>query len=264
MLALTREQVRRVDRLAIEQLGIPGVVLMENAGRAVAEETLKLLSSPVAPPGPAASPFPCGRGQGEGLSACAVLLCGGGNNGGDGYVAARHLHNAGVRVLVCNAAEPSRRGGDAAVHRAIVEKMGLPCRDILDAAQLAAAEPEFAQAAVFIDALLGTGFHGAVHPHLAAIIRRCNALTLASPSVRSAGFQPASVSLQDRRVVAVDVPSGLDCDTGRASDPTIRADLTVTFVALKKGFLEPEAGPYLGRVVVASIGVPPELATSDH
>jgi len=272
MPALSRDQLRRVDRLAIEQFGIPGIVLMENAGRAVAEETLKLLRSESTPclPGSASpsGPFrpfsswpgevPPHPGSGETSAVTAVLLCGGGNNGGDGYVAARHLHNAGVRVLVCNAAPspfplpPGGRGkgeggGDAAVFRAIVEKMNLPCLDILDAAQLAAAEPELAKATVFIDALLGTGFHGEVQPHLAAIIRRCNALACAGA-----------------KVVAVDVPSGMDCDTGRASDPTIRADLTVTFVALKKGFLAPEAKPYLGEVVVASIGAPPELLMSDE
>ena len=253
MPALSRDQVRRVDRLAIEQLGIPGVVLMENAGRAVAEETLKLL----APGSRLLGAQRGGNANGQAPRAkrqelLVVLLCGGGNNGGDGYVAARHLHNAGVCVLVCHAAEASRRcpPGDAAVHRAIVEKMGLPCRDILDAAQLAAAEPEFAKAAVFIDALLGTGFHGEVQPHMAAIIRRCNAL---------AGTAPAGA-----KVVAVDVPSGMDCDTGRASEPAIRAHLTVTLVALKKGFLAPEAKPYLGQVVVASIGVPPELVTGDE
>lgn len=223
MLTLTRNQIRNVDRIAINELGIPGVVLMENAGRAVAEETLKLLAR-------------------EPALLAAAVLCGGGNNGGDGYVIARHLHNAGVHVTVFHAAEPSRSGGDAAVNRTIVEKMGLPCRDILDSAQLAAAEPDLAKADVLVDALLGTGFSGDVRPHLAAIIRRCNAL-----------------AQQGRKVVAVDVPSGLDCDTGRAADPTIRADLTVTFVAAKTGLLSDQAKAYADRVVVASIGAPPEL-----
>jgi NAD(P)H-hydrate epimerase len=227
MLTLSREQVRRVDRMAIEELGIPGVVLMENAGRAVAEETLKLVTH---------------NPQREPYAVTAAILCGGGNNGGDGYVIARHLHNAGVHVLVCNAAEPPRSGGDAAVHRAIVEKMGLPCRDILDEAQLTAVVADLEKANVLVDALLGTGFAGAVRPHLAAIIRRCNAL-----------------ALENRKVVAVDVPSGMNCDTGAAANPTIRADLTVTFVALKKGFMNLDAKPYLGRIVVASIGTPPEL-----
>jgi NAD(P)H-hydrate epimerase len=222
MLTLTRDQVRRLDRMAIEEFGIPGVVLMENAGRAVADETLKLLAR-------------------EPALLAAAVLCGGGNNGGDGYVIARHLHNAGVHVTVFHAAEPSRSGGDAAVNRVIVEKMGLTCRDILNEAQLAG-EPDLAKADVLVDALLGTGFSGDVRPHLAAIIRRCNAL-----------------AAQGRKVIAVDVPSGLDCDTGRAADPTIRADLTVTFVAAKTGLLSEQARPYAGRVLVASIGAPPEL-----
>jgi len=227
MLTLSREQVRRLDRMAIEQLGIPGVVLMENAGRAVAEETLRLVTRN--PPR-------------EPASVTAAVLCGGGNNGGDGYVAARHLHNAGVRVLVFHAAEPARHGGDAGVHRAIVAKMGLASRDVLDEEQLGAAAADLEKANVLVDALLGTGFTGDVRPHLAAIIRRCNAL-----------------ALENRKVVAVDVPSGMNCDTGAAAQPTIRADLTVTFVAAKKGFLSMDAKPYLGRIVVATIGTPPEL-----
>ena len=83
-----------------------------------------------------------------------------------------------------------------------------------------------------------------MHPHLASVIRLCDAL-----------------ALEGRKVVAVDVPSGLDCDTGQAADPTFHADLTVTFVAWKKGFLAPRAGKYLGQVVVASIGTPPDLVT---
>jgi len=229
MLTLTRAQLRRLDQAATEQLGIPGVVLMENAGRAVADETLRLMA----------------RSSGrKGAAFTAALLCGGGNNGGDGYVAARHLHNAGVKVVVFSAAQPAQaHGGDAAVHRATVEKMGLPRREILDEAQLGAAGPELEAAEVLIDALLGTGFTGDVRPHLAALIRRCNAL-----------------ALDNRKVVAVDVPSGLDCDTGTPSNPTIRADVTVTFAAMKKGFLTELAKTYVGRIVVASIGTPPELA----
>ena len=106
--------------MAIEELGIPGVVLMENAGRAVAEETLKLVTR---------------NPQREPSAVTAAVLCGGGNNGGDGYVIARHLHNAGVQVLVFHAAEPARTGGDAAVHRAVVEKMALPRHSGRSAAQ---------------------------------------------------------------------------------------------------------------------------------
>ncbi|MCY3018748.1 MAG: NAD(P)H-hydrate epimerase [Planctomycetota bacterium] len=228
MLTLSRDQLRRLDKMATEQLGIPGVVLMENAGRAVAEEALKAAAA---------------TRERDPTRVPVAVVCGGGNNGGDGYVAARHLHNAGLRVTVFSAADPARLSGDAAVHRGIAEKIGLDCRLILDETQLHAAEPQLEAAQVFVDALLGTGFTGELRPHLAAIIRRCNALALA-----------------DRKVVAVDVPSGLDCDTGVPANPTFRADVTVTFVAMKKGFLTMQAKPYLGRVVVASIGTPPELA----
>jgi len=95
---------------------------------------------------------------------------------------------------------------------------------------------------VLVDALLGTGFSGALRPHMAELIAACNAL-------RQSG----------RRTVAVDLPSGLDCDSGQPSQPTIEADVTVTFVAAKPGFLQPAAQPYLGRVRVAGIGTPPEL-----
>ncbi|HEY3320789.1 MAG TPA: NAD(P)H-hydrate epimerase [Planctomycetota bacterium] len=227
MLYLSREQVRRVDRLAIEELCIPGVVLMENAGRSVAEETLALARN---------------SGLNE-QSLTVAVLCGGGNNGGDGYVIARHLHNAGATVRIYSAVDAAHLTGDAAINRAIIDKMNLPCREILDQAQLDAFRSEMEQAQILIDALLGTGFSGQLRPHLAACIRRCNEL--------SAG--------NARKVVAVDLPSGLDCDTGQPSDPTVRADLTVTFVAQKVGFSKSEAQPFLGRIVVAGIGTPPEL-----
>jgi NAD(P)H-hydrate epimerase len=227
MVVLTREQVRRVDRLAIERLGIPGVVLMENAGRAVAEQVLRIEAGAV---------------QRDPRSVSVVVLCGGGNNGGDGYVAARHLHNADIAVTIFAASDPAKLSGDAAAHYAIAAKMGLPCRRVLDEEQLEAALPELTAANVFVDALLGTGFKGELRPHLAALIRRCNALTL-----------------ENRRMVAVDVPSGLDCDTGAPSQATVRADVTVTFVAPKRGFVTERAKPFLGRIVVASIGTPPSL-----
>lgn len=229
MLILSRDQVRRVDRIAIEQYGIPGVVLMENAGRSAAEEALKLVANSAGPR------FSAGNVK-------AAIFCGGGNNGGDGYVIARHLHNAGVQAVVYAAADPRSLSGDAAINRAIVEKMHLDCREILDDGQLNAATPDLEQSHLLVDALLGTGFSGAVRPHLAAVIRRLNA-----------------VALHDKKVLAVDVPSGLDCDSGVPSNPTVRADVTVTFVAMKKGFQNVQAKPCLGRIVVAGIGAPREI-----
>ena len=217
---LTRAQVRRIDQWALERYGIPGVILMENAGRHVAEAVRGLLAG-----GPAGS---------------VAVVCGGGNNGGDGYVAARHLHNHGVRVALYSAAKPGALTGDAALNRNIVAQMGLPCEELVTPAQIDRAAAQWASAAVLVDALLGTGFSGQVREPLAGIIARCNAL-------------------KGPRIVAVDVPSGLDCDTGQPAHACLRADLTITFVARKIGFDQPGAQAFLGQVQVADIGAPPEL-----
>ena len=238
MLVLSREQVRKADRIAIDEYKIPGVVLMENAGRSVADEVLALGRTL----GFSRETIDGWQPVKGGAALHVAVLCGGGNNGGDGYVIARHLHNAGVIATVYAAIDPVELRGDAAINRAIIDTMELPRIDILDDGELNAATPELEKAHILVDALLGTGFKGEVRPHLANVIRRCNAL-----------------ALNDKKVVAVDVPSGLDCDTGAPSNSTVRADVTVTFVAMKKGFANMNAKPYTGRVVVAGIGAPREL-----
>ena len=226
---LTRAQIRQVDRLAIEELGIPGVVLMENASRSVAEAILALLGAELAL---------------EPAAAKVAVLCGGGNNGGDGYATARHLHNAGVAVALYAARDTAQLRGDAAVNAHIVRRMGMPVIPILGAGQVAAHGPRWGEYHVIVDALLGTGFSGEVRQPLAAIIEHCNAV-----AAQAGG----------PKVVAVDVPSGLDCDSGQPAGATVRADVTVTFVALKVGFSAASAQPYLGRLIVAGIGAPEEL-----
>jgi len=138
------------------------------------------------------------------------------------------LHNAGCDVTVVAAKPMGDLAGDAAINGAIVVRMGLPIVDCL---------PEGAD--LIVDALLGTGFHGRVREPIAGYIRAING--------------------SGACVLAVDVPSGLDCDTGLPADPTVRADVTVTFVAEKTGFVAAEAGNWLGRVVVADIGAPPAV-----
>lgn len=223
---LTREQSRRIDRIATEQLGIPGVVLMENAGRNATAVILDCLSS-----------HPPTRAQQTGP---VVILCGGGNNGGDGYVIARHLYNAGVGVWIGSAKDTGELTGDAAINQRICANMGLPIHPLRTIEQLDAAAPVWSRAPLVVDALLGTGFCGNVRAPLDAIINRCNAL--AGP-----------------RIIAIDLPSGLDADTGQPTNATIRAAVTVTFVAEKIGFAQPTAQPYLGEVVVCGIGTPPSL-----
>lgn len=216
--ALTRKQVRRVDQLAVERYGIEGLVLMENAGRnaaAVIDEAY-------------------------GRSGEALICCGPGNNGGDGCVIARHLHNRGWTVRLLLAGDPTRLTHDTAANYAIVEAMGLAPVVAGDLASQQKALETISADAVVVDSLLGTGFHGEVRSPTAELIHAVN------DAVR-------------RAVVAIDVPSGLDCDTGAATNATICADLTVTFVAKKTGFSCARAGAHLGRLVVVDIGAPREL-----
>lgn len=211
---LSVAQVRAIDRHAIEVLGIPGVVLMENAGRACAEQVWTLL---------------------DGRSAARVaILCGPGNNGGDGFVIARHLYLRGDTVDVILAGPPEKSTGDAAVNLRILERMNLAqTRADVD---LAAATALIRGAAVIVDALLGTGSRGAPRGVMAELIAAANA----APGRR----------------VAIDIPSGLDADTGEAHEPCFRAEMTITMVAPKIGFAAPAAARVLGRVVVVGIGAP--------
>ena len=211
-ISLTRAQVREVDRIAIEEYGISGLVLMENAGHNAARIILDELKSGSDPSG-----------------ASVVVFCGTGNNGGDGFVIARHLVNAGGAVRIGVSGEPARLTPDAAANHAICQAMGVSIR--------AAADVEFGAEDVVVDALLGTGFSGQVREPMASLIDRIS-------------------STSKRIVIAIDLPSGLDCDSGAAGGSTVRADVTITFVAGKIGFDRGVAGDYVGRVLVADIGAP--------
>jgi NAD(P)H-hydrate epimerase len=221
-----------VDQYAIQTLGIPGVVLMENAGRNAADliekwARRKLAASPFLKRGPRVS-----------------IVCGRGNNGGDGFVVARHLSLRGFDVAVDVLGEAAGLSPDAAVNCASVRKMGVPVRAFDEPGQLAAVARRWRRSAVLVDALLGTGFAGEVREPLAEVIRRINAL------------RPARGKDGSPLVVAVDVPSGLNADTGEPGGVAVRADHTVTFVAMKTGFAVPAARTHTGRITVVDIGAP--------
>lgn len=218
--SLTRDEVRRVDAVAIHELGIPGVVLMENAGRNAADRVADLLRSRSADR--------------------VVIFAGPGNNGGDGFVIARHLLNRGIDTRVFLVGESTRLAEDAGTNYRVLRAMGVEITPVPGEEAARAAVGQVRPTDVVVDALLGTGFRGDVREPLAAVIHAINA-------ARNAG------------VVAVDVPSGLDCDTGRPAGATIRADRTVTFVANKKGFEADGSREYTGEVFVADIGAPPEI-----
>ncbi|MCX5658241.1 MAG: NAD(P)H-hydrate epimerase [Planctomycetota bacterium] len=235
---LTVAQVRRIDQLAAEAYGIPGETLMENAGRCVLAVIHDFLhASPSQPSRP------------------VVIICGGGNNGGDGYVIARHLlieakarkdcsdEGGGHPVVVLALKDPREITGDAGTHARAARDLGLDIRLIETPAQFEAERVILPLARMIVDAMLGTGFRAPLRPVVAQAIAACNQLR------RAKGIP----------IIAVDLPSGLDADTGEATDGAIEADLTVTFVAPKIGFANPKAAGYLGKVVVGDIGVPPEL-----
>ncbi len=219
---LSCAQCRAVDRYAIEELGIPGVVLMENAGRNAAELIARWAG---------------GRGRaGAGGRSRVAVVCGKGNNGGDGFVVARHLANRGWSVSVDLFGDPGSLSPDAAVNHAIASRMGIPIRRLAGSREPATAARRWSGTQVVVDALLGTGFSGRVQGPLAEVIARINAL-------------------DGPLIVALDVPSGLDADRGRAIGEAVRADRTITFLAYKRGFRRPESRRWTGRVAVVDIGV---------
>ncbi|MCA9255190.1 MAG: NAD(P)H-hydrate epimerase [Phycisphaerales bacterium] len=222
MTYLTRDQVREVDRRAIEDYGVPGVVLMENAGR----NATAIIRQDRTKFEPDTSTF-------------IAIVCGRGNNGGDGFVIARHLSNAGNRVEIFLAAEASEVKGDALINFDIVRKMGIPIHAFVSKEEINAGVRRITQSIFVVDAILGTGFRGEVRAPLDEAIRQ--------------------ISRTDKWIYAIDVPSGLDCDSGVPSNATMRAKTTITFVAQKTGFRSEMAKPFLGEIRVADIGAPAEI-----
>ena len=170
----------------------------------------------------------------------AVIFCGTGNNGGDGCVIARHLVNRGWTVRLVMTGPRRKQTHDTAANFSIIEAMGVDISVAEDAPSQQAAAKSVTANDVIVDALLGTGFHGEVRSPTAELICAVN-------------------DAPKRGVVAIDVPSGLDCDSGTPSRSSVRADVTITFVAVKRGFATPEAQAYLGHVEVADIGAPQQL-----
>lgn len=234
---LSRQEVRNLDGFAEDNLGIPLVVLMENAGRGAAEVLRKRLAPP-------------GR---------VVVACGRGNNGGDGAVLARHLDGEGFRVRVVWFADPPFLTPLASDQRYILRAAGIdnvlwppeveagtetappvwpfPGVPFPDAEPLRRElEAFWAEADWLVDGLLGTGLSRPVKGLLAGVID--------------------SMNRSGKPILALDLPSGLDADTGRPLGPTIRAVTTATFVAPKLGFDAPGASDYTGQVEVIPIGLP--------
>jgi len=225
--SLTRRQSRVVDELAINRYGIPGMVLMENAGRGVVEVLTR-----------EGAGLPSLRNRDDHEPARqVVILCGKGNNAGDGFVIARHLAIRGIPAKVLLLASPSELRGDARQNYEILTHAEIPLVDLSCTLDLASAlDSEASDAICLIDAMLGTGASGEPREPYRTAIEWMNCQSVLR--------------------VAIDVPSGLDCDTGQPGECCVRADITCTFVAPKIGFAKPSASEYVGKLHVVSIGVP--------
>ena len=218
--ALKRDEIREIDRKAIEEYEIPGIILMENAGRNVVEEILKILPEPD--------------------KAKVVIFCGKGNNGGDGFVIARHLYNKGVNVSVYLLSRISNvlADGDASTNLKILLNMNLKIKE-LEEVDIEKIGKKLQGCNIIVDAIFGTGLSGEVREPARSLIMKINETNIP--------------------VVSVDIPSGLDCNEGVVLGAAVKATKTVTFVAAKAGFFKECGREYTGELIVSDISVPKEL-----
>jgi len=211
---VTAEEMRRIDDVTIREFQVDILMLMENAGRATATMARRML-------------------QGTTIGKHVACLVGGGNNGGDGMVAARHLANWGadVKVIVGTAKDKMKDVPLEQLH--ILEKMGIP---------ILSTEYALSGYDLLIDGLIGYGLEGNPRDRVAMIIEDAN----------SSG----------RPILALDLPSGMNATTGEAYDPCIKATATVTLALPKTGFLSPSASPYVGDLYLADISIPRKVYQS--
>lgn len=204
------DEARILDKIAVEKFSIPSIILMENAGKNTAEIILEKFHPQQ-----------------------VAVFSGGGNNGGDGFVVARHLFNNAVKVKVFISQKKSKYTGDALLNLNIIQKIKIPV------AYLSPQKMKIPKVDLIVDALLGTGTKGKIREPYKKIIRKINSVKIP--------------------VVSVDIPSGIDADTGKKQEVAVRADLTVTMVAVKKGLLINDGRKCAGKISVADIGITREI-----
>ena len=205
---VTVSEMQELDRKAMEDIGIPSIVLMENAGRCVGELAMDMLDSI------------------EGKR--VAIFCGTGNNGGDGFVTARHLARKKIDVGVYIVGEKSRLKKDPLINLRILENMGIEIKEIF-------AQIEKIDAHLVIDAIFGIGLKGEIREPVRAIIKDLNN--------------------KDIPILSIDVPSGLDADTGKVLGEAIRAAKTAAMQFPKRGFYINKGPEYAGEIVVVDIGI---------
>lgn len=216
MYAADQKSMQTLDRYTMEQLGLPGVVLMENAGNAVVQEILK--------------DYP--------RNTCILVISGQGNNGGDGFVIARRLIDFGYKVRLCFIGKEEKLKGDALVHYQVYKNRQLPLYHYQEGEDDIFAYIQ--KADVIVDAMLGTGVSGGVRPPFDKIIE--------------------AVNESNKDVISVDVPSGLNSNTGEVANLAIKAKKTITFAMPKIGFFVGDGPKIIGEWKVADISVPESIA----
>ncbi len=214
MKTATVKQIQKLDALAINQYGFPSLILMENAGRRVFEEIQKKFRP-----------------------ANVVIICGYGNNAGDGLVIARHFHEAGIKTQVVLVGQAKQLKPDALVHYQILKRLKYSVKEISHVST--SFLTMIKNADVVVDAIFGVGLNRNITDPFKSFIE--------------------AINHQAKKIVAVDIPSGLDGTTGQIYGVCIKADLTVTFSFSKRGFYQNDGPKYTGKVIVADIGIPNKL-----
>lgn len=258
---LSRAQMAKADRITITRYGIPALLLMENAGRIVAEESVKLM--------------------GKNRRAKALVICGKGNNGGDGLVAARYLYNRHIHtnILYLDKLINPHRTAETAVNLNIVQKLNIPLlTELPPAHQLHTRLPARGGSAsrrrhsLWRRTTGGKKIRAEIRSETDLLAHLFHDYDLLIDAIFGVGLEREvlspyrevidAINNSMRPALAVDIPSGLDADTGRPLGAAVRAKVTVTMAAPKKGFLKPSARPYTGKIIVADIGIPDEVITS--
>ncbi|MDP8253862.1 MAG: NAD(P)H-hydrate epimerase [Candidatus Kaelpia aquatica] len=213
MKVISLKEAQRIDNRAIYELGVPRAALMENAGRGAAEILLKKI-----------------KGLGS-----VVVVSGAGYNGGDGLVAARHLHINGLRVKLFLVANTNKVKNETLVQLRVLEGLGLRASNIENVSDIKPLSLEIARADILIDALMGIGIKGEIREPQKSVIELINKSKI--------------------KVLSVDIPSGLDSDSGIVGTAAIKADWTVTFKDIKRGMVSGEGRRHCGKVYVRGIGI---------
>jgi len=218
---VTSNKIREIDRLAQERFSIPSIILMENAGIAATEEIIKHFSTK------------------EVASRKIAVFCGKGNNGGDGFVVARHLKCIGKDPVVFLLGKASDiKGGDPRTNLKPLKKIGVKIIELPDVKSVKRAMRKFS-CEVIVDGIFGTGFSGSLPVHIAHLINFLNRSELP--------------------IFSIDVPSGLDATTGKVYDTCIKATVTITFGLQKTGFVKSDGPQYTGKVITRNISYPQSL-----